>query len=119
MILLLLALLGNLHILNRQLTSLYKLTAQGTNLLRGEVCVNLMNFACRHRLNGQNLQQVRLDRLVFQLGLAGLGTARLVAGVQLCQLSSEMLNHLIGDFAIDYSVVSLTISNNFRLSYGG
>jgi hypothetical protein len=27
-----------------------------------------------------------------------------------------MLNHLVGDFAIDYSVVSLTISHNFLLS---
>ena len=113
MILLLLALLGNLHILNRQLASLYKLTAQRANLLRRQVCVNLMDFTCRHRLNGQNLQQVRLDRLVFQLGLAGLGTALGVPLVQLLQLGSGVSGQLLIHIGIDDSIEELTIGHSY------
>jgi hypothetical protein len=115
-ILLLLTLLGNLHFLNCQFASFHKLTAQRTNLLRGEVCVCLMDFACCHRLDGQNLQQMGLDRLVRKLGLAGLGTPLGVPLVQLLQLGGGVAGQLVIHVSIDNGIEELTISHNFLLS---
>ena len=130
MILLLLALLGNLHILNRQLASLYKLTAQRRNLLRRQLCVNLMDLACRHRLDGQNFQQASLDGFILQLRLRGLTGALCVACVQLFQfsggVSSQLVIHISGNdgiekFAISHSYSFHTADRSppiFYLSFG-
>ena len=115
-VLLLLTLLGNLHFLNCQLASFHKLAAQRTNLLRGEVCVCLMDFTCRHRLDGQNLQQVCLNRLVRKLGLAGLGTPLGIPLVQLLQLGGSVAGQLVIHVSLDNGIEELPISHNFLLS---
>lgn len=78
-----------------------------------------MNLACRHRLDGQNLQQKGLDRLVLKLGLAGLRTALGVPLIQLCQLGGGVLGQLVIHISVDDSIEELTISHNRLLSYGG
>nr|DAF00422.1 MAG TPA: hypothetical protein [Herelleviridae sp.] len=78
-----------------------------------------MNLVCRHRLDGQDFQQMCLDRLILKLNLAGLRTALGVPLVQLCQFSGGVSSQLVAHISVDDSIEELTISHNFLLSYGG
>ena len=113
-ILITLANLGDLDFLNRHLALLGKLTTQSRDFATGQVGVSIMNLACRHRLNCQNLQQVSLDGFILQLRLRGLAGALCVSCVQLFQfsggVSSQLVIHISGNDGIEKFAISHSYS---------
>ena len=115
-ILLALALLGNLDFLDSQPAAFDQLTTKGRRLLRGDVnfCGDVSGNCSA--VGGQVINNGGLDRLVLKLGLGGLGTALLIALVQLgksfCGMGLDFISHR----AVDDCSVKFAVSHGFFLS---